>query len=71
MFNQRKVRPEDVESFLSVVNSEDFSTPSDIAKKSKLFLTAVHGVILLFEKEGKIELIRNNKTPRVQLRLID
>lgn len=69
MFNQRRAKPEHIEAFLKSIKRGEITTPYEIVKRSKLSLTAVQGVISEFEAQGKIEVIRQNKTPRLQVKL--
>ncbi len=69
IFNQRKARPEHIAAFLKAIKKDEIITPYEIVKRSGLSLTAVQGVISEFENQNKIEVIRQNKTPRLQIRL--
>lgn len=69
MFNQRKAKPEHIEAFLKAVKKSELVTPHEIVKRSNLSLTAVHGVISELERQGKLEAVRQNKTPRLQVKL--
>ncbi len=69
MFNTRSPKPEHIKAFLSSIKRGETTTPYEIVKRSNLSLTAVQGVISKLESEGKIELIRQTKTPRLQVTL--
>lgn len=69
MFNQRKAKPDHIDAFLKSVKKGELVTPHEIVKRSNLSLTAVHCVISEFESQNKIETVRQNKTPRLQIKL--
>lgn len=69
IFNQRKAKPEHIAAFLKAVKRDEIITPYEIVKRSSLSLTAVQGVISEFENLNKIEIIRQNDTPRMRIRL--
>ncbi len=69
MFNQRKAKPEHIQGFLGSIKKGEITTPYEIVKRSKLSLTAVQGVISELEAQNKIEVIRQSKTPKMQVKL--
>ena len=69
MFNQRKAKPEHIKTFFDSIKEGEITTPYEIVKSSNLSLTAVQGVIAELESENKIDVIRQNRTPRVQVKL--
>jgi len=69
MFNKRKARPEHIQGFLNSIKMGETTTPYEIVKRTNLSLTAVQGVISELEAQGKIEVIRQNKTPKMRFKL--
>lgn len=71
MFNQRKPRPEHLEQLIACLKGRDLITPLEITKVSSLTLTATNGAIEELERQGKLVVVRQNKTPRTQVKLSD
>lgn len=69
MFNQRKPRPEHIEQLIACLQGKDLITPNEITKASDLTLTATYGAIDELERQGKLVVIRQNKTPKMQVKL--
>ena len=64
-----KARPEHIAAFLKVISPKEITTPYEIVKRSNLSLTAVKCVIVELENQGRLEVIRQDKTPKMQIRL--
>lgn len=69
MFNQLKPQPEHLSKLLACLEDGEQLSPNEIVKRSGLSLTATYGAIDALEAEQKIEVIRQNKTPKMQVRL--
>lgn len=71
MFNKRQPKPEHLEKFMDSLKPEELVTLQEIVKRSGLSLTAVTGAVDDLQRQGKIKVIRQNKTPKVQIGLPD
>lgn len=69
MFNQLKPRPEHIEKLIEVLGDGKLLTPQEIAKRSGMSLTATYGAIEELKQNNKLEVLKQNKTPRTQVRL--
>ena len=69
-FNQLKAKPEHIREVVNTLKGGECLAPHQIAKLSGLSLTAVYGAIAHLEVEGKIRVIRQNKTPKLRASLL-
>ena len=70
-FNNRKPKPEHLTELLAKLSKDSYLSPNDIFKKSNLTLTATYGAIEELERQQKIVVVRQNKTPKMQIKLPD
>lgn len=70
-FNNRKAKPEHLAELLTTLSKDNFLTPNDIFKISNLTLTATYGAIEELELQKMIVVVRQNKTPKMQVKLPD
>jgi len=68
-FNNRKPKPEHLAELLDNLSKDNYLSPNDIFRKSSLTLTATYGAIEELERQQKIVVIRQNKTPKMQVKL--
>lgn len=68
-FNNKKPRPEHLETLIELLKKESDLTPIQVTKMSDLTLTATYGAIEELERLGKITTIRQNKTPKLRISL--
>ena len=69
LFNSRKARPEHLEKLTKALKKGVWLTPNDLVKISGLTLTAVYGAINHLERQGGINVTRQDKTPKMQVSL--
>ncbi len=69
-FNQRKAKPEHLELLLSALSGGELLSPNEIVKRSGLTLTATYGAIDELEAKQQVVIIRQNKTPRMRVKLV-
>ncbi len=70
-FNKLEPRPEHLEALKSCLAGGELLTPHEIVKRSKLSLTATYGAIEALERDKELVVIRQDKTPKMQVRLSD
>lgn len=70
-FNQLKAKPEHLEALLSCLSGDEALSPNEIVKRSGLSLTATYGAIEELETKQQVVVIRQNKTPKMQVKLAD
>ena len=66
-----KARPEHIEKAMKVLVSGQFYSPNELMRKAGLSLTAVKCVIVVLEAEGKLEIKKQQISPRLVVRLKD
>lgn len=69
MYNPFPARPQHLEALRSCLAGGELLTPQEIAKRTGLSLTATRGAIEALEKDEEVIVVRQNKTPKMQVRL--
>jgi ribosomal protein S25 len=68
-FNTLKAKPENISSILSNLHEDEIVTPFELVNRTHMSLTAVYGALDELERTNAVEVIRQNKTPRMQVKL--
>jgi ribosomal protein S25 len=68
-FNKLTAKPEHLDAILRSLPSDKLVTPFELVKITGLSLTATYGAIQELENRGAIDVIKQNATPKMQVRL--
>lgn len=66
-----KPKPEHLKQALAVLSSGKLYSPTDLAKSARLSLTAAKCVIEQLANEERLDIERQESSPRLRVRLLD